>query len=126
MLVVGAVVPLPLVEEQSGEVGSALRSLIARCTNAAPRDHEGGRWGLPFLHAAAREGRQSNFLIRPHLVGLHFASEAIFFSSTNSFIGGTEAVLVNRLAKWLPCESMFLEAWRRSREKPLFFGSIPP
>ena len=34
------------------------------------------------------------------LAGLHFISEAIFFSSsTNSFIGRAEAILVNRLAK---------------------------
>ena len=53
--------------------------------------------------------------LRPRLAGLHFTSEAIFFgfSSTNSSTG-------------LPCESMFLGAWRRSREKPLFFGSNPP
>ena len=48
-------------------------------------------------------------LLRPHLAGLHFTSEAIFLASTprNSSTGGAEAVLVNRLAKWLPCESMF-------------------
>jgi len=34
------------------------------------------------------------------------------FSSTNSSTGGAEAILVNRLAKWLPCESMFLGAGR--------------
>jgi len=48
------------------------------------------------------------------------------FSSTNSSTGGAEAVLVNRLAKWLPCESMFLGAWRRSREKPLFLAPSHP
>jgi hypothetical protein len=54
-------------------------------------------------------------LLMPHL--LFFFG----FSSTNSFTGGVEAVLVNYLAKWLPCESIFLGAWRRSREKPLFW-----
>ena len=39
----------------------------------------------------------------------------------NSFTGGAEAVLVNRLVKWFSYESMFLGAWRRSRKKPLFF-----
>jgi len=65
---------------------------------------------------------------RSRLAGLHFTSEAIFFgfSSTNSSTGGAEAVLVNRLAKWLPCESMFLGAWRRSREKPLFLAPSHP
>jgi hypothetical protein len=32
-----------------------------------------------------------------------------------------ESVLVNCLEKRLFCESMFLGAWRRSREKPFFF-----
>jgi len=43
------------------------------------------------------------------LTGLHFTGEAsfFFFSSTNSSTGGAEAVLVNRLAKWLPCEHVF-------------------
>ena len=43
-------------------------------------------------------------IVRPRLAGLHFTSEAIFFcfSSTNSFTGGAEVVLVNRLAKYLP------------------------
>ena len=66
--------------------------------------------------------------LRPRLAGLHFTSEAIFFgfSSTNSSTGGAEAVLVNRLAKWLPCESMFLGDWRRSQEKPLFLAPFHP
>jgi len=49
-------------------------------------------------------------VLRPRLAGLHFTSEAIFFfffSSPNSSTGGAEAVLLNRLAKWLPYESMF-------------------
>ena len=79
---------------------------------------------------ALRESRRSlrTTILRPRLAGLHFTSEAIFFcfSSTNSSTGGAEAVLVNRLAKWLPCESMFLGAWRRSREKPLFLAPSHP
>jgi hypothetical protein len=68
--------------------------------------------------------------LRPRLAGLHFTSEAIFIclSSTNSSISGAEFVLVNCLAKRLPCESMFLGAWRRSREEPreaTFFWLYP-
>ena len=89
--------------DQRGEPGSFLESRI---------------W--IWLH---RLQRCKLFLFRPRLAGLHFTSEAIFFgfSSTNSSTGGAEAVLVNRLAKWLPYESMFLGAWRRSRRSHYFW-----
>jgi len=62
--------------------------------------------------------------LRSRLVGLHFTSEAIFvgLSSMNSFIGGAEAVLLNRLAKWLPCESMFLGARGGARRSYFFLA----